>query len=111
MGINFYLKKYIYCRRDSPGGPGDFPGGPRDFPGGLGDSPGGPGDFPGGPGDFVLSLLKTRVQSLVRQQDPTNRGAWPKKKKKRNALKFDLSWDFPGGPWVKTPHFQCRFVS
>lgn len=38
MGINFYLKIYIYIAGGTlPGGPGDFPGGPRDFPGGLGD--------------------------------------------------------------------------
>ena len=84
MGINFYLTTKKYCR----------------------------GYFPGGPGDFVLSLLRTRVQSLVRQQDPTNQGAWlEKKKKKRNALKYDFSWYFAGGPLVKTPYFQGRFVS
>ena len=29
----------------------------------------------------AFTALEDRVQSLVRQQDPTNRGAWPKGKK------------------------------
>ena len=24
------------------------------------------------------------------------------------AVRYAPSWDFPGGPMVKTPHFQCR---
>ena len=70
------------------------------------------GKFPGGPGArTLLSLMKTRVQSLVDELKSHKQHGMVEKRKKKLMRRELNRRGFPGGASGKEPTCQCRRLS